>query len=217
MSKLTAFLAAAINLARDIDDDADRLMRSIFFGDHDESEESQDELDFLDDEDEIEDEPAISWPNVGRRPRAPEPVAPAISWPNVGSGGPATAVLERPAVSAQPSSLVADESEEEEDFVLRADVTVDARGRACVPAALTSTVRMRPGRRVYVARRNHNQPGVVLMRRKPGSGLLATYTVDKHGNVRLSAGLLRNAGLGGFTTIHFRTTDNNDGVVGVGG
>lgn len=93
----------------------------------------------------------------------------------------------------------------------------DSRSRACVPVALTRDVKLGVGRPVFIAKRSGNQPGLVILKKAPKTGALSTYFTDKDGNIRLSAYILRKAGLGNALTIKFRVMDNKAGIVAVEG
>lgn len=163
-------------------------------------------LDDEDDEDEDEEDtvatdlwanpppPAASWPNVA----TPVASRPTIQWPRVSVPAP-------PALAPVPAAS---------NDVLRATVGRDGRGRACCPNNLTKHVGFGPGDHVFVAERASG-PGLVLLKRAPSSGLLATYTVDSDSNIRLCRGVLADGGLGSSQDIKFRTT--NDGIVVVAG
>jgi len=178
-------------------------------------------------------EPSVSWPNV--RCSAPVAVAPPVAWPNVHGSLTAPAPLTMPVLSSWPNvampqsvapqcvapqvaSLVAPLVADSADGVIRTTVSRDSRGRACVPSSLITAIGLRPNRYVYVAERNYGRNyGLILMRKAPKAGRITRYRVDTHGNIRISNGVLANAGLAGSSSIKFRVTDNADGIIVVAG
>jgi bifunctional DNA-binding transcriptional regulator/antitoxin component of YhaV-PrlF toxin-antitoxin module len=76
---------------------------------------------------------------------------------------------------------------------------VDKRARICVPVRFLRRVGLRPGdEAVVVADRTGS--GLALTRTRPRAGrkaVLASYRVDRYGNVRIAQGILQRARLGG--------------------
>lgn len=152
-------------------------------------------FEFLDDEDDsyssYEDDRAISasdcdfWPKLtpvsAQGSGAKTKQAPTIEWPNTA-----------PAKHAASFAGLAQ------------TVETDGRGRACVPASLTSLCGFKPQDFVYVSVRAHNQPGLVLLKNPSQTGHLSTYTVDKDGNIRLSHFVLTQGNLGAASKVRFK-------------
>lgn len=68
--------------------------------------------------------------------------------------------------------------------------------RLTIPRKVLRSFGVKRGSNLFVAKRNNNQPGLVLLKNPPSSGLLATYHVGNRGDVRLSSRVLENASLG---------------------
>lgn len=71
----------------------------------------------------------------------------------------------------------------------------DKEGRLTIPVSMLKKFGLRSGSTVYVAARNNNQEGLVLLTKKPGSGLLQKIKLDSSMRVRLAAGLLKRSKL----------------------
>lgn len=168
-------------------------------------------------------QPQISWPNIGtQRVPAPEPEPaepePAVTWPNVRQPRVQSTVFtpDGPEQRTEVGPITFHTSREvaSTQEPLRAVANADARGRFCIPKALVEDIGLVPGQVVYVARRNHNQPGLVILRRPPQTGQIGTYTVDDHCNVRISRRSLLEASVNS-NSVRFRVTDNKQGIVAI--
>jgi hypothetical protein len=76
---------------------------------------------------------------------------------------------------------------------------VDRRARVCVPVQLLRRAGMRPGDEAVVLV-NRNRQRLALSKTRPASGrvqTLASYRVDRYGNVRIAQRILQRARLGG--------------------
>jgi len=182
--------------------------------------ESHTEFDYIDDdEDYVDDYPfsdesdpdssfeskteenVSEWPNIGPALVLPSVGAPA--WPNVGQVVGVMAkekVVKSAPVHRADTALVANvqPAPSSDDTVY-----LDNRGRACVPNSISRAAGFSAGQHVYISKRA-NGLGVILLRVASKTGHLSTYTVDKHGNIRLSQDLLRRSGLGLETAIRFK-------------
>lgn len=194
--------------------DVDELISELV----DESKESEegDTEDEDEDEDETEDEPELfeSWLNT-----APVSLPASVDWLNV-TPAPVTSqeallrvdswlnTTPAPEMPAAPEVL-----DEEEEEVLRVTTGLDSRGRACVPASISDHIGLQTNQHVYIAKRAHSLPGLVILQGACQTGHLSTYSVDKHRNVRLSAAVLKKGGLQNAKRIKFRTTDDGMGII----
>lgn len=71
----------------------------------------------------------------------------------------------------------------------------DKEGRLTIPVGLLRAFGFKRGSTVYVAARNANQPGLVLLNKKPGSGILQKIKLNASMKVRLAAGVLKRSNL----------------------
>ncbi len=71
----------------------------------------------------------------------------------------------------------------------------DKEGRLTIPVGLLRAFGFKRGSTVYVAARNANQPGVVLLAKKPGSGILQKIKLGQDLKVRLAKGVLLKSNL----------------------
>ena len=169
--------------------------------------------------------PADSWPKVEAQPATKgwphtaviyKQAAPA-PWPRVAVPSPvaygATAAVAAP-VAPPLAPVVAAPSRTN---VLRETVSRDGRSRACVPNNMTKSLGIKPLNFVYVAKRAHGAKGLVILKKVAKTGHVATYRVDKDGNIRLSEHLLSKGGLGRSTSIRFRTSNSGDSIIVLAG
>jgi hypothetical protein len=89
----------------------------------------------------------------------------------------------------------------------------DNRGRVTIHNGFVRDAGMNKGSVAYIAKRNGGHTGLVVMDRKPRTGLLGTYLVDKSGNVRITRKILQDAGLAGTASLKMRLTDNRRAVI----
>lgn len=146
-------------------------------------------------------------------PNALNPSTPSVKAPAVSVPAKTTAPQVSPAKTTAPATApkglskgtkIADDKRR---FVER-----DNRGRASVHNGFVQKLGLNPKSLAYVAKRNGGD-GLVVMPKPSKTGLLATYRVDKSGNVRISRNILKAGGLDGAKKIKLRLTDNTKAVI----
>lgn len=111
-------------------------------------------------------------------------------------------------VKAKPKAKISSGS-----GVMRAKRSLDSRGRLCVPNEFVRLI-AKHGENLFVSRRAHGLPGLVLKKTAPKTtSALSNYVVDKSDNVRLSRWLLGKGGCQSDTSFKLRTSDGGDAII----
>jgi hypothetical protein len=87
------------------------------------------------------------------------------------------------------------DEEEDEDDLVEKTYKVDARQTLCIPALFLRQVGFKDGDTAYIS--VDGMSNSLLITKKTTPNLLSTYTVDYHGNVRITQFILQRGGIGG--------------------
>lgn len=92
----------------------------------------------------------------------------------------------------------------------------DHRGRVAIHNGFMAKMGLDPGKLAYVSKRKGGS-GVVVLQKASKTGHLATYRVDKSGNIRISRNILKKAGLSSASKLKMRLRDDAKAVILVKG